>query len=77
MLVLAFLTSLTQALAAQLFPLFLVLCSLGSAIAVSASTEEDARLQELEATVRKLQDAEDSGEDDESVNSHSIAVAEG
>jgi hypothetical protein len=78
MLVLAFLTSLTQALAAQLFPLFLVLCSLGSAIAVSASTEEDLRLQALEATVRKLQDAEaaDGGEDDGSADSYGIAVAD-
>ena len=76
MVVLAYITSLTQALTAQLFPFFLMLCSLGAAIAVSAHTEDAKRLQELEDTVRKLLDSDEEGEAEHDDHSLAIAVRE-
>ena len=59
LLVLAFLASLAQALATQLLPLFMLVCALFSAVAASANTQDEERLQALEKTVLELQ--EDTG----------------
>jgi uncharacterized membrane protein len=64
LLVLAFLASLAQALATQLLPLFMLVCALFSAVAASANTQDEERLQALEKTVLELQ--EDTGEDEAS-----------
>jgi hypothetical protein len=70
-------TSLTQAIVAQLFPLFLILCSLGSAIVISASCEdEERRMQRMEDTIHRLQMSEDTSGDDEDPNEHNIVVAD-
>jgi len=69
MLVLAFLTSFMQTLASQLFPLFNVLCTLGSAIAISAHANDDVRKL---AGTSKAEVEDDEGEYDE--NSVGIAV---
>jgi hypothetical protein len=61
LLVLAFLASLAQALATQLLPLFLVVSALFSAVAASANTQDEERLQALEKTVLELQ--QDTEED--------------
>ena len=61
LLVLAVLASLAQALATQLLPLFLLVCALFSAVAASANTQDEERLQALEKTVLELQ--QDTDED--------------
>jgi hypothetical protein len=55
LLVLAFVASLAQALSTQLLPFFLLVCTLFNAVATSAHTEEEERLQELEDAVDTLQ----------------------
>jgi hypothetical protein len=55
LLVLAFLASLAQALATQLLPIFLLVCALFNAVAASANTQDEERLQALEKTVLELQ----------------------
>ena len=72
--VLAFVTSLSQALAAQLFPLFLVLCSLATAIAVSAGSEDEVRLQQLEDAVRMMHDVDNEGAEEDADDSHAVVV---
>jgi hypothetical protein len=77
MLVLAVVTSLTQAMAAQLFPLFLILCSLASAIVISASCEEEERrMLRVEETMHRLQTSEDGSGDDEDQTEQGIFVAD-
>ena len=62
LLVLAFLASLAQALATQLLPLFLLVSALFSAVAASANTQDEERLQALEKTVPDLHtDPEEDG----------------
>jgi hypothetical protein len=56
-----FLASLAQALATQLLPLFMLVCALFSAVAASANTQDEERLQALEKTVLELQ--QDTEED--------------
>jgi hypothetical protein len=56
LLVLAFVASLAQALAAQLFPFFVLVCTLFNAVAVSGNTEDEERLQALEKTVLEIQE---------------------
>jgi hypothetical protein len=65
LLVLAFVASLAQALAAQLFPIFVVVCTLFNAVTVSANTEDEERLQALEKTVLQLQEQNTDEEESE------------
>jgi hypothetical protein len=64
LLVLAFLASLAQALATQLLPVFLLVCTLFNAVAASADSGEEERLLALESTVRQLQQSETEAQDD-------------
>jgi hypothetical protein len=57
LLVLAFVASLAQALATQLLPFFLLLCTLYNAVAASADEGDEERMRALESSVRELQAA--------------------
>ncbi len=65
LLVLAFLASLAQALATQLLPMFLLVCALFSAVAASANTQDEERLQFLEKAVQDMQEEKQAEEDNE------------
>jgi hypothetical protein len=65
LLVLAFLASLAQALATQLLPIFLLVCALFSAVAASANTQDEERLQFLEKAVQDMQEEKQAEEDNE------------